>query len=38
MDVGDMVTLSDMAIRKARRIVDLSNEFEAKVDTLEVRA
>ena len=37
MDIGDMVTLSDMAIRKAQRILDLANAFESKVDSLEVR-
>lgn len=38
MDTGDMVTLSDMAIRRAQRIVDLANQFESSVTYLEVQA
>lgn len=38
MDIGDMVTLSDMAIRRAQRIVDLANEFESSVTYLEGQA
>lgn len=38
MDIGDIVTLSDMAIGQAKRILDLSNEFESKVTSLEVQA
>lgn len=38
MDSGDIVSLSDMAIRRAQRIVDLSNEFESKVTSIGVKA
>jgi len=38
MDVGDIVSLSDMAIRRAQRIVELTNEFEGKVTSVEVQA
>ncbi|SKA83513.1 hypothetical protein SAMN02745130_02413 [Thiothrix eikelboomii] len=34
MDSGDIVSLSDMAIRRAQRIVELSNEFELKVTSV----
>ena len=38
MDSGDIVSLSDMAIRRAQRIVELSNEFESKVTSVGVKA
>lgn len=38
MDIGDIVTLSDMAIGQAKRILDLSNEFEGKVTSIGVQA
>ncbi len=38
MDVGDIVSLSDMAIRRAQRIVELTNEFEGKVTSVGVQA
>ena len=38
MDTGDMVTFSDMAIRRAQRIVDLANKFESSVTYLEGQA
>ena len=38
MDSGDIVSLSDMAIRRAQRIVDLSNTFEGKVTSVGVKA
>ncbi|MFZ1342927.1 hypothetical protein [Thiothrix eikelboomii] len=38
MDTGDIVSLSDMAIRRAQRIVELSNEFEGKVTSVGVKA
>lgn len=38
MDMGDLVSLSDMAIRRAQRIVDLSNEFDSKVTSVGVKA
>ena len=38
MDSGDIVSLSDMAIRRAQRIVDLSNMFESKVTSVGVKA
>ena len=38
MDVGDIVSLSSMAIRRAQRIVELSNEFEGKVTSIGVKA
>ncbi|MFZ1389736.1 MAG: hypothetical protein WBP46_18445 [Thiolinea sp.] len=38
MDSGDIVSLSDMAIRRAQRIVELSNEFEGKVSSVGVQA
>ncbi|SKA96978.1 hypothetical protein SAMN02745130_03945 [Thiothrix eikelboomii] len=38
MDSGDIVSLSDMAIRRAQRIVELSNEFEGKVTSVGVKA
>lgn len=38
MDSGDIVSLSDMAIRRAQRIVDLSNEFEGKVTSVGVKS
>lgn len=38
MDIGDIVTLSDMAIGQAKRILELANQFEEKVDSLEVQA
>ena len=38
MDSGDIVSLSDMAIRRAQRIVELSNEFEGKVTSVGVQA
>lgn len=34
MDVGDIVSLSGMAVQRARRIVELTNEFEGKVTSV----
>lgn len=38
MDVGDIISLSSMAVQRAQRIVDLSNKFESSVTYLEVKA
>lgn len=38
MDSGDIVSLSDMAIRRAQRIVDLSDTFGSKVTSVGVQA
>lgn len=38
MDMGDIVTFSDMAIRRAQRIVELTNDFESKVTSIGVQA
>lgn len=38
MDVGDMVTLSSMAVQRAQRIVELTNDFESKVTSIGVQA
>lgn len=38
MDVGDIVSLSSMAVQRAQRIVELSNEFESKVTSVGVKA
>lgn len=38
MGVGDIISLSGMAVQRAQRIVELTNDFESKVTSIGVQA